>query len=140
MAEDKVLPYPNLALPQEHFILTQPHLSHLHDNARAALLRGIEADAMSAYYRLVVESGVVQLDQAFLDKMEKENNEELERLDKKLKESEEMEGETDIAECLRAKAFYLTRIGEKVKNMSTRTVISSDLLCRRKLWTHTTSR
>ena len=87
---------------------------------------------MSAYYRLVVESGVVPLDQALLDKMEKENNEELERLDKKLKESEEMEGETDIAECLRAKAFYLTRIGEKVIMNVVHPYSATDVIYRRK--------
>jgi 26S proteasome regulatory subunit N7 len=114
MAEDKVFPYPNLALSQDHFVLTQPNLAQLHEHARARLLAGIEADQMSPYYKLVVESGVIPLDESLLAKMEKENTDELERLDKKLKEAEEMEGETDIAEVLRAKAMYLTRIGEKV--------------------------
>jgi len=36
-------------------------------------------------------------------------------LDKVLKEAEETEGESDIADALRAKASYLTRIGEKEK-------------------------
>ncbi|KAI0319088.1 PCI-domain-containing protein [Amylostereum chailletii] len=115
MAEDKVLPYPNLALPQEHYILSQPSFSHLHEHARHSLLAGIEADHMAPYYRLVAASNVLPLDQALLEKMEKLNAEELEKFDQKLKEATETEGETDIADALRAKATYLTRIGEKDK-------------------------
>ena len=115
MAEENVLPIPNLALPQECFVLQQPSLSHLHDSARVALLEGIKADQMAPYYRLVVAANVLPLDQALLDELEKENSAELERLDKVLKEAEETEGESDIADALRAKASYLTRIGEKVR-------------------------
>jgi hypothetical protein len=117
MADENVLPIPNLALPQECFVLQQPSLSHLHDNARVALLEGITADQMAPYYRLVVAANVLPLDQALLDRLEKENTAELERLDKVLKEAEETEGESDIADALRAKASYLTRIGEKVPIM-----------------------
>ena len=113
MAEENVLPIPNLALPQECFVLQQSSLSHLHDTARVALLSGIKADQMAPYYRLVVAANVLPLDQSLLDKLEKENTTELERLDKVLKEAEETEGESDIADALRAKAGYLTRIGEK---------------------------
>ncbi|KAF8470427.1 PCI-domain-containing protein [Russula ochroleuca] len=115
MAEENVLPIPNLALPQECFVLQQSSLSHLHDTACVALLRGIKADQMAPYYRLVVAANVLPLDQSLLDKLEKENTAELERLDKVLKEAEETEGESDIADALRAKAGYLTRIGEKEK-------------------------
>lgn len=114
MAEENVLPIPNLALPQECFVLQQSSLSHLHDTARAALLRGIKADQMAPYYRLVVAANVLPLDQSLLDKLENDNATELERLDKVLKEAEETEGESDIADALRAKASYLSRIGEKV--------------------------
>lgn len=49
MADDIVLPIPNLALPQFHFTLTQSNLTHLHSNARQELIAGIEKDGM---YRL----------------------------------------------------------------------------------------
>jgi 26S proteasome regulatory subunit N7 len=114
MAEENVLPIPNLALPQEYFVLHQSSLSHLHDAARDALLRGIKADQMAPYYHRVVAANVLPLDQSLLDKLEKDNATELESLDKVLKEAEETEGESDIADALRAKASYLTRIGEKV--------------------------
>lgn len=45
MAEEVVLPIPNLELPQQQFVLSQPQFSHLHDEARRKLLEGIEADS-----------------------------------------------------------------------------------------------
>lgn len=46
MADEVVLPIPNLALPQHLFTLSKPSLSHLHENARKELLEGIKADRM----------------------------------------------------------------------------------------------
>lgn len=69
---------------------------------------------MAPYYRIVTSTNVLPLDNALLETMEKQNQEELEKLDQRLKEAEETEGETDIADALRSKANYLTRIGEKV--------------------------
>lgn len=48
MSEDIVLPIPNLELAQHYFVLSTPSLSHLHENARTELLKGIEADRMYA--------------------------------------------------------------------------------------------
>lgn len=44
MADDIVLPIPNLDLPQYHFTLMQPTLGHLHHDALKSLLEGIEKD------------------------------------------------------------------------------------------------
>lgn len=49
MAEEVVLPVPNLELPQAHFTLTQASLGHLHQDALKQLLAGIEKDRMSLY-------------------------------------------------------------------------------------------
>ena len=49
MADDTVLPIPNLELPQHHFTLMQPNLGHLHQNALKELLAGIEKDRMSIF-------------------------------------------------------------------------------------------
>ncbi|KAH9019796.1 PCI-domain-containing protein [Lactarius hengduanensis] len=89
-------------------VLQQPSLSHLHDSARVALLEGIKADQMAPYYSLVVAANVLPLDQALLDGLEKENTAD------------------DIADALRAKAGYLTRIGEKVRRL----LISNQLICK----------
>ncbi|PPQ85741.1 hypothetical protein CVT26_005191, partial [Gymnopilus dilepis] len=44
MADEVVLPIPNLTIPQNLFILSNPALTHLHENARKELLEGIKAD------------------------------------------------------------------------------------------------
>ena len=46
--------------------------------------------------------------------MEKTNKEELEKLDERLAEAEKTEGESEISDALKARANYLTRIGDKV--------------------------
>lgn len=48
------------------------------------------------------------------EEMAAQNAEELERLDARLAEAEKTEGESEIADALRARATYLTRIGDKV--------------------------
>jgi 26S proteasome subunit RPN7 len=97
MADD-VLPIPNLNLPQHFFTLSTPSLAHLHDNARQELLRG----------------GALSADQSVLEGMEKENKEELEKLDERLAEAEKTEGESEISDALKAGVNYFTRIGDKV--------------------------
>jgi 26S proteasome regulatory subunit N7 len=49
MADEVVLPIPNLDLPQQHFVLSSPQFAHLHPDARAKLLAGIEADRVSPH-------------------------------------------------------------------------------------------
>ena len=44
MAEDLVLPIPNLTVPNNLFILSSPSLSRFHADAGKALLEGIKAD------------------------------------------------------------------------------------------------
>lgn len=48
------------------------------------------------------------------DEMAAENKQELERLDARLAEAEKTEGESEIADALRARATYLTKLGDKV--------------------------
>ncbi|KAI0823540.1 PCI-domain-containing protein [Trametes gibbosa] len=115
MSEDTVLPIPNLSLAQNYFVLSTPSLNHLHQNARKELLAGIQADQMAPYYRVVTTTDALELDQALVARMEKENKEELDKIDERLEEAKKTEGETDIADALRARANYLTRIGDKDK-------------------------
>ncbi len=70
---------------------------------------------MAPYYRIVTSASVLPLDQSLLERMEKENKEELEKIEERLEEAKKTEGETDIADALRARANYLTRIGDKVR-------------------------
>ncbi|KZW00236.1 PCI-domain-containing protein [Exidia glandulosa HHB12029] len=113
-SEDVVLPIPNLKLAQHHFTLATPELSHLHDAAREQLLAGIEKDQMAPWYKHIASTTpTLQLDSTLLDKMEAQNKTELDALDARLAEAEKTEGETEISDALRARATYLTRIGDK---------------------------
>jgi 26S proteasome regulatory subunit N7 len=70
---------------------------------------------MGPYYRVITStSSLLPLDQSLLDSMEKDNAEELKKLDDRLAEAEKIEGESEISDALKARANYLTRIGDKV--------------------------
>lgn len=123
MAEEIVLPIPNLSLPQNLYVLSNPSLKHLHEKAKKELLEGIKTDEMGPWYRSLISAlspsssgssgSSLALDQALLESLEKANEEELKRLDEKLEAAEKTEGETEISDTLKAKANYLTRIGDK---------------------------
>lgn len=49
MADDIILPIPNLDAPQHHFTLTQPSLTHLHSGALQSLFECIEKDGAYLY-------------------------------------------------------------------------------------------
>ncbi|KAM5530291.1 hypothetical protein V8D89_016040 [Ganoderma adspersum] len=115
MGDDLVLPIPNLSLAQDYFVLSSPSLAHLHEDTRKSLLEGIQADHMAPYYRIVTSTSALPIDQSLLERMEKENKEELDKIEERLEEAKKTEGETDIADALRARANYLTRIGDKDK-------------------------
>ncbi|KAL5529785.1 hypothetical protein ACEPAG_5772 [Sanghuangporus baumii] len=137
MAEEVVLPIPNLELPQAHFTLTQPQLGHLHQDALKVLLQGIEKDQMAPYYRALIalqqpptspgspvspttprQQIPLPEDNALLERMDAANSEELKKLDERLEEARKTEGESEIADALRARANYLTRIGDKEKSVA----------------------
>jgi 26S proteasome regulatory subunit N7 len=69
---------------------------------------------MAPYYRIVTSTGALSADQSVLEAMEKENKDELEKLDERLAEAEKTEGESEISDALKARANYFTRIGDKV--------------------------
>ena len=50
-----------------------------------------------------------------LERMEKANEEQLKKFDEQLEIAQKNEGESEIGDALRARAQYLTRIGEKVR-------------------------
>jgi len=141
MADEIIAPYPNLDVAELSYRLLTPSLSHLHDEAQASLLEAIKADEMGPYYRSLydtpnitinplaspripqsprlaraqLESGPLgRRDDALLAQLDEQNQKTLNGFDEKIKEAEKTEGESEIGEAWRAKALYLTRIGEKV--------------------------
>lgn len=76
---------------------------------------------MAPYFKLVLSqtppllsSASQESAKALLEKLETKNKAALEELETKLAEAEKTEGETEISDALRAKANYLTKIGDKV--------------------------
>ena len=126
MADEVVLPIPNLRMPQCLFILSNAQLNHLHSDARKELLEGIKADRQSILYdneEIVFDIGYVRmgpyyrvitsassLGQSLLDSMERKNTEELKtlKLDDRLAEAEKTEGESEISDALKARANHFT--------------------------------
>jgi 26S proteasome regulatory subunit N7 len=57
---------------------------------------------MSPYYKLVTSADALMSDPALLESMEKDNEEELRKLDERLAEAEKQEGESEISDALKA--------------------------------------
>lgn len=53
----------------------------------------------------------------FLKSIQQKNQEELARLQDKIADAEANHGETELSDALRAKATYLAKIGEKVRQL-----------------------
>jgi 26S proteasome regulatory subunit N7 len=71
---------------------------------------------MGPYYKYVTSaSNILPLDKTLLAEMEAANEEELKKLDERLAEAEKIEGESEISDALKARANYLTRIGDEVR-------------------------
>lgn len=123
MADDEslLLPVPNLGLQQRLFLLTRPSASHaVKEEARTALLKGIEDDEMAPYYASIVNSpdatvaALLKRDAALLKRLEEKNEEAIRLMDESIKKNEEEEGESEVNAVLRQKASYLAKIGDKV--------------------------
>ncbi|KAJ3930831.1 MAG: 26S proteasome subunit RPN7-domain-containing protein [Lentinula lateritia] len=117
MADDIVLPIPNLSAAQNLFILSNPSLSRLHDEARESALKAIKDDQMAPYYQLATSSSkpLLPLDSDLLTSMQEANTATLKSLDETLESATATEGESEISDALKARANFLTRIGEKDK-------------------------
>ncbi|KAM0748303.1 proteasome 26S subunit [Meredithblackwellia eburnea MCA 4105] len=116
--EESVPQIPQLKLPQYTFILLNPKLTHLHENARKELIEGITKDEMAPYLKQLLEDPATakllkpEAD-TLLPELEAKNKAELAKLDEKLEDAEKNLGETETSDALKAKATYLSRIGHK---------------------------
>ncbi|THV03185.1 PCI-domain-containing protein [Dendrothele bispora CBS 962.96] len=117
MADDIVLPIPNLSVPQHLFILSNPSLSRLHEESQKECLKAIQDDEMAPYYQAVTSSSKspLPLDSKLLSTLQESNATTLKTLDDALASAEATEGESEISDALKARANFLTRIGERDK-------------------------
>lgn len=142
-SQDDVVPVPNMKVAQHQFTLSTPTLAHLHAETADSFLKVIEEEGtsvwkiiswiepwvyeytpaeMAPYLKLVLAqtpsvlpSSSQSSSKALLEKLEAKNKTRIEEIDAQLAEAEKQEGETEISDALRAKANYLTKIGEKVR-------------------------
>ncbi|KAG8802240.1 hypothetical protein FRC16_010135 [Serendipita sp. 398] len=140
MADETIPPYPNLSVAELSYRLLASSLAHLHHTSQVALLDAIKADEMGPYYRSLYETPSITInplasprlpqsprlmraqleagplgrrDETLQAELDDKNTKELAKLEERIEEAEKTEGESEIAEAWRAKAMYLTRIGEK---------------------------
>ncbi|KAI9199707.1 26S proteasome subunit RPN7-domain-containing protein [Polychytrium aggregatum] len=112
--EEAIPKIPNLELAQYCFSLSHG-LPSSHAAAQKALMDAITANDMAPFYQYLIEKLKWAPDAQLLAKMKTANDAELARLQEKLEDAEANLGETEISDALTAKAFYLTKIGEKDK-------------------------
>lgn len=90
---------------------------------------------MGPYYKSITSaSSVIPLDKTLLAEMEKANEVELKKLDERLAEAEKTEGESEISDALKARANYLTRIGDKAFTDSSLVAPINDATLRNGRW------
>ena len=105
---------PDLSLAQSLFTLrSQPASSEYYAEARTHLLTEIDKHSLAPLY-LLLKDDLPDWSQSTYDTLKKKNAEEEAGLEKKLKEAEEMNGESEVSEALIAKFMFLTRILDKV--------------------------
>ncbi|GAA5964397.1 hypothetical protein JCM3765_006403 [Sporobolomyces pararoseus] len=114
--DDAPLPIPNLELPQLVFILNEPKAENKRDGVLDKLLKLIEQDEMAPYLSHLISTNQIpstsETDK-LLKSLRDKNTSHLVELTDKLKDSQDNLGETEVSDCLRDKASYLAKIGEK---------------------------
>jgi len=117
MAGEPIPKIPNLELAQHLFTL-QSNFEPAKAEAKKQLWSAIEENNMAPFYTHVCENLKIQVDQKLLQKMQKNNSDDLLKLDERIEDAEKNLGETELSDGLIAKAEYLTKIGEKEKALT----------------------
>ena len=125
MSSDEAPPkIPDLSIAQSLFTLhSQDPSSPLHQTAKEHLLKEIETNSSAPLY-LLLKDDLPDWSQSTYDALKKKNDEEEEKMDAKLKEAEEMNGESEVSEALIAKFMFLAKIVDKVCPFSRSVLIS----------------
>ena len=115
MSSDTAPPkIPDLSLAQHLFTLrSQPPISPAYTTSRDHLLNEIETNSLAPLY-LLLKDDLPNWSQSTYDQLKGRNDEEEKKLDEKLKEAEEMNGESEVSEALIAKFMFLAKILDKV--------------------------
>jgi 26S proteasome regulatory subunit N7 len=106
---------PDLSLAQHLFTLrSQSHSSPAYITARDHLLNETDTNSLAPLY-LLLKDDLPGWNQSTYDHLKARNDEEEKKLDEKLKEAEEMNGESEVSEALIAKFMFFAKILDKVQ-------------------------
>ena len=100
-----------LAVASLRFLVTCPHDPDA-VGTKSKLLALVQKRSMAPFYKALCEK-LGWAPEGFLAELEAANAAELAKLEEKIKDAAENEGETEIREAYLAKADFLMRIGEK---------------------------
>lgn len=78
---------------------------------------------MGPYYKIVTSTNALPLDPSLLSSLEASNAATVASLDDRLSEAQKQEGESDIADALRARANHFVRIGDKERAVEAQKVV-----------------
>ena len=105
---------PNLSIAQSLFTLrSQPPSSPLYTKSRDHLLKEIKANSLAPLY-LLLKDDLPDWEQSTYDTLKQRNDEEEEKMDAKLADSQKMNGESEVSEALIAKFMFLAKVLDKV--------------------------
>lgn len=106
--------YPTMVLAQKRSLLLSNSCPNS-ANLKAELLAAVKEKSMLPYYEKYLCPSVFTLDEALKAGMKKRNEEELAKLEAKIKDAKENLGDVEIRDALWAKAEFFTRIGDKTE-------------------------
>lgn len=112
LEEEGLAKNPNLHHAQLRFLLGTKEQKN-NQKLKEELLEEIKKNDMTAFYEEIVQELGWSKDEALIKSMKAKNTEKMKQLDEAIEDAEKNLGETEIRDCMLAKAEYLCRIGDK---------------------------
>jgi|EP00927_Polykrikos_kofoidii_P050482 26S proteasome regulatory subunit N7 len=113
MAETPVQTYPIMALAQKRSLLLDKNCQEREELSKE-VLDIVKKNGMLPYYETYLCPGVFGVaDEALKAELKKQNEEELAKLEEKIKDAKENLGDTEIRDALSEKAEFYNKIGDK---------------------------
>ncbi|EPY51090.1 19S proteasome regulatory subunit Rpn7 [Schizosaccharomyces cryophilus OY26] len=111
----------DLTISQSIYELSNGFLERKHEKALETLFSAIRENHLAPLYQYVCEyegtMSKIDHDEAFYNQMMEENNKRIEEYDKALADAQELNGEHEILEAMRNKAYYFVDICDRVRGV-----------------------
>jgi len=112
LEEEGLAKNPNLHHAQLRFLLSTKEQKN-NQKLKEELMEEIKKNDMVAFYEETVQELGWTKDEALIKTMKAKNEEKMKQLDEAIADAEKNLGETEIRDCMLAKAEFLCRIGDK---------------------------